>query len=148
LLPARAVAAYHRVMDRDRFEQLVADAIAALPERLRAAMDNVGIVIEERVRRKKAGEVGIRMGETLLGLYEGVPKIARGNSYSGALPDKITIFMGPILAMAGGNEAALADVVTEVVWHEIGHHFGFDDRALRALERKRRRRTGLPPIGH
>jgi len=130
---------YYPGMDEKGFEQLVEDAVAALPERLRGAMDNVGIVIEREVRRKKAGEVGIKVGEVLLGLYEGVPLDHRGPNYFGVAPDKITIFRGTIEQMAE-DDSDLAELVKDVVWHEIGHHFGFDEDELRRLERKRRRR--------
>jgi predicted Zn-dependent protease with MMP-like domain len=127
-------------MDRDEFEKLVAEAIAALPLTIRQAFDNVGFVIEDRARRQKAAEVGIRVDEVLLGLYEGVPKIERGSWYGGVLPDKITIFRQPIEELAGGDAAELQELVCEVVWHEIGHHLGFNERQLRALEKKRGRR--------
>lgn len=130
---------YNSGMERSTFERLVEDALDALPAHLRGEMDNVGIVIEDKVRRKKASEVGIHAGETLLGLYEGVPKSERGPNYFGVAPDKITIFR-QALEEEAEDDADLADLVKDVVWHEIGHHFGFDDAELEDLERKRHRR--------
>jgi len=129
-------------MEQAEFEGLVAEAIAALPPVIRQAFDNVAFVIEDRARRRKAAEVGIRVDEVLLGLYEGIPKIERGSWYGGVLPDKITIFRAPIEKLAGGDAVKLKDLVRDVVWHEIGHHLGFNERQLRALERKRGRRHG------
>lgn len=120
------------------FERLVAEAVTALPAQMRREMKNVAIIIEQKPRRKKLREVGIRLHETLLGLYEGIPLIQRDSGYSGVLPDKITIFKEPIEELAGGNPEKLADLVREVVWHEIGHHFGLSDPELRLLEKERK----------
>lgn len=120
------------------FERLVEEAVAALSPQARKEMKNVAIIIEQKPRRKKLREVGIRLHETLLGLYEGIPLIRRDSGYSGVLPDKITIFQEPIEELSGGSREKLADLVREVVWHEIGHHFGLSDPELRALEKKRK----------
>lgn len=124
-------------MTQNEFERLVEEAVLALPPHLRDRLDNVGFVIEDRARRAKATEVGITIDEHLLGLYEGISQIERGSDYFGVLPDKITIFRQPIEEMAE-DEADLAELVRDVVWHEIGHHFGFDDAELEALEEQRR----------
>jgi predicted Zn-dependent protease with MMP-like domain len=125
-------------MQKKHFEQLVCEAIAALSEKARAALDNVGFVIEEEARPKKAKEIGIRVDEVLLGLYEGVPKTGRGAGYFAVLPDKITIFQKPLEQMAQGDEKKLRQLISEVVWHEVGHHLGFNEKEIRALERRRR----------
>lgn len=127
-------------MHRESFENLVAEAVAALPARAREAMKNVDIVIERRPRHKKSGEVGIKRDEALLGLYEGIPLINRDSGYLGALPDKITIFQQPIEAFADGDAEKMTELVREVVWHEIGHHFGLSDPELRAFEEERKRK--------
>lgn len=121
------------------FERLVAEAVEALPAQARKEMKNVAIIIEQRPRRKKSREVGIRLHETLLGLYEGIPLIQRDSGYSGVLPDKITIFQEPIEELCGESPEKLAELVREVVWHEIGHHFGLSDPELRALEKERKK---------
>ncbi len=124
-------------MKRIDFEQLIREAIVALPEQGRKAMENVAFVVEEEVRHKKANETGIKIDEVLLGLYEGVPKTKRGTNYFGVLPDKITIFQKPIEELAGRDEKRLKKLVCEVVWHEVGHHLGFDEKGIRALEAKK-----------
>ena len=115
------------------FERLVVEATAALPLRVREAMKNVAIVIEQEPRRGKSGEVSIKRHETLLGLYQGIPLIERDSGYFGVLPDKITIFQKPIEALSGRSEKNLTALVAEVVWHEIGHHFGLSDPELDLL---------------
>ncbi|MBU0647501.1 metallopeptidase family protein [Patescibacteria group bacterium] len=126
-------------MNKNDFEQLISEAISALPEHGRKAMDNVAFVVEKEARRKKTKEVGIKVNEVLLGLYEGIPKTKRGAGYFGVLPDKITIFQQPIEELAGGNEKKLERLINEVVWHEVGHHLGFDEKEIRALEIKKRK---------
>ena len=127
-------------MNRKEFIGLVRKAIAALPAPARGAMENVAFVLEDEARRRKMYEVGIRRDQILLGLYEGVPKIKRGAEYFGVLPDKITLFRKPIEALAGGDPEKLRGIVQDVVWHEVGHHLGFDESGIRALEQKRKRR--------
>ncbi len=126
-------------MKRNDFEQLVREAICTLPEYARGVMENVAFVIEGEARRRKTNEIGIRVDEVLFGLYEGVPKTKRGAGYFGVLPDKITIFQKPIEEASGRNEDKLKKLIYEVVWHEIGHHLGFNEKEIRVLEAKRRK---------
>ena len=127
-------------MKKNNFEQLISEAISALPKHGRKAMDNVAFTVEKEARRKKAKEIGIQVNEVLLGLYEGVPKTKRGANYFGVLPDKITIFQQPIEELAGRDEKKLKKLIYEVVWHEVGHHLGFDEKEIHALETKKRKR--------
>jgi predicted Zn-dependent protease with MMP-like domain len=106
---------------RERFEELVADALDGIPTELGSYMDNVAVFVQD-----------VPPQANLLGLYQGVPLTARGISYSGTMPDRITIYRRPICAMSRSEE----DVVTEVrrvVIHEVAHHFGIDDPRLREL---------------
>lgn len=116
-------------VSRARFEELVADALDEVPEELAVGMENVAVVVEDwPSHTQRAGRRG-----TLLGLYEGVPLTSRGPvSYSGVLPDKITIFRGPLCARAR-DETDLAAQVRITVLHEIGHYFGLDDARLHEL---------------
>ena len=124
-------------MSPAEFETLVAEAVDGLPERIRREFENLAFCVENKARRAKAREVGVRVGGALLGLYEGVPLLERGAGYGPFPPDKITIFQAPIEEEAGGNPARIRELVAEVVWHEVGHHLGFDDRELRRIEKKR-----------
>jgi len=101
------------------------EALESLPSELRRAMSNVGIVIEEEPPP----------GMPLLGLYEGVPLTRRSSWYGGALPDKITIYRGPLERLYGRDRGKLRAQVRRVVLHEIAHHFGISDERLHELDR-------------
>ena len=76
-----------------------------------------------------------RPGERLLGLYQGIPLTERTSSYTGVLPDKITIFRGPLERISGGDERRLRAEIRHVVIHEVAHHFGISDERLLELGR-------------
>ena len=122
------------------FEKLVRQAVAALPSAAKGAMNNVAFMIEDEARRKRAGETSIKKGEILLGLYEGIPKTDRGAGYFGVLPDKITIFKKPLEELSGGDKKKLKNLIGETIWHEVGHHLGFDEKKIRALETRRNKK--------
>ena len=105
------------------FERLVEDAIASVPEPLAGFRSNVGVVIDEQAPP----------WQSVLGLYQGIPLTRRGTNYTGALPDKITIFRQPIERVYGTDPERLRDGVRHVVVHEIAHHFGISDERLREL---------------
>jgi predicted Zn-dependent protease with MMP-like domain len=103
-----------------RFESFVADALDSIPDEFAEQVENVAFLIEEDSERGN-----------LLGLYEGVPVTKRG-TYAGAMPDRITVFKGPICRMCSSEEEVRAQVRDTVV-HELGHYFGLGDRRLREL---------------
>jgi predicted Zn-dependent protease with MMP-like domain len=107
------------------FEQLVSDALDELPDDIGGLMTNVAVTVEDEPPD----------GQPLLGLYQGVPWGRRGPYYSGALPDKITIYRGPIERMSHGNQELLRNQVRRVVFHEIAHHFGISDQRLVDIDR-------------
>jgi predicted Zn-dependent protease with MMP-like domain len=109
----------------ERFEEYAADALESLPPELRSRMSNVELVVEDEPPP----------GRPLLGLYEGVPLTRRTSWYGGVLPDKITLFRGPIVRRAGGDPARLRREVRHVLLHEIAHHFGISDERLVELDR-------------
>jgi predicted Zn-dependent protease with MMP-like domain len=111
------------------FEQLVADALDSIPPELGRRMDNVAVTV---VEWPTAAQLGGRRG-TLLGLYEGVDLTHRSPlSYVAAMPDRITIFKGPISRMAHDDDE-LRRIVTTTVLHEVAHHFGISDPRLEEL---------------
>ena len=120
-----------RHMGRLEFEDLVRQAIERLPEEFLARLENIDIVVADRPTREQIGVSGVAAGETLLGLYEGVPLVDREN-YGLVVPDKITIFQMPIVEMCSTREELIDEVRVTVV-HEVAHFFGFDDRALRKM---------------
>ena len=107
------------------FEQLVADALDELPEDIRRLMTNVAVTVEDEPPP----------GQNLLGLSQGVPWGSRGPYYSGALPDKITIYRRPMERMTGGDPVRLRNQVRRTVFHEIAHHFGISDQRLVDIDR-------------
>ena len=109
----------------DDFDAVVAEALDALPADLRDFMSNVEVVVEDEPPA----------GSQLLGLYQGIPLTRRGSFYAGVLPDKITIYRGPLERLYGADGARLRREVRRVVLHEIAHHFGIDDDRLRELDR-------------
>ena len=115
-----------------RFERLVADAIDSLPAPFAARLQNVEVVIEAWPSRRQLRESETPPGNTLLGLYEGVPLTERGGGYGMVLPDKITIFHGPIEEMSSTDEEVRAQVRHTVV-HELAHFFGISDEQLRRM---------------
>jgi predicted Zn-dependent protease with MMP-like domain len=127
-------------MDREKFEDLVAEALNELPQEFEDRLENVDVVVMDHPTQRQLAKVG--RGMTLLGLYEGVPQTRRTRGYNLVTPDRITIFQKPIEAACRG-EAEIAVEIQRVVLHEIAHHFGLSDARLREIEsRKYRRRRG------
>jgi predicted Zn-dependent protease with MMP-like domain len=112
-------------MTIEDFEKLAGKAVRRLPREFRERLDNVVIAVEAAPTRAQTR----RFGRGLLGLYEGVPLSERGSFYSGAMPDKITLFMDNIAA-GRGSEAELLGAIRHTLMHEIAHHFGMDDDEL------------------
>ena len=121
-------------MDRERFQWLVTQAVDSLPEEFRTKLANIDVVVEDRPTKSQLTEAGLKRGETLLGLYEGVPLTKRGSHYGLVPPDKITIFQKTIEAECSHDAEIIAEI-QRVVRHEIAHHFGIGDARLNQLEK-------------
>ncbi len=126
-------------MRPEEFEESVERALLRLPERIRGMMDNVAVCVEDQASREQLDSVGVRSKNALLGLYEGIPQNAWGRGWGNNLPDKVTIFRIPIEKMSSGPED-MEELIRDVVWHEVAHHFGFDEEEVAALEEKWRSR--------
>lgn len=109
-------------MSRQRFEELVGDALDLIPDEFATAMDNVVVLVEDRDREHPS----------LLGLYHGVALTERTSQYGGVLPDRITIYREAILDICDNEDDVVEEVAITVV-HEIAHHFGVDDARLHEL---------------
>ena len=105
------------------FDQLVTDALDDLPDDIREQMTNVAVTVEDEPPP----------GQNLLGLYQGVPLPQRSTFHQMVMPDKITLYQGPI-ERAARNEEDLARVVYDTLWHEVAHYFGLNERQVRAAE--------------
>lgn len=109
-------------MEKEIFRKLVLRMIKKLPKIFRQKMENIEIVIEDGPVPQK----------TLLGLYQGVPLRHRGSWYGNVLPDKITIFQQNIERQCA-SDAEIERLVNDVLIHEVGHYFGFDEDDLRDI---------------
>ncbi len=119
-------------MQRRRFLRLVRQALDALPSPYRDWLANVDVVVERRPRAHHVRHTGLDPGDTLFGLYEGVPLTERPSDYGLVLPDKITIFQEP-LERECSNDGELVEEVRRTVLHELAHHFGISDEELERL---------------
>ncbi|MCK5590279.1 MAG: metallopeptidase family protein [Dehalococcoidales bacterium] len=126
-------------MDREKFETLVVEAIDNLPLEFRNKLENVDVIVEDWPTSRQLKEVKLSHRSQLLGLYQGVPQTNRGRGYGLVPPDKISIFRKPIEGQCHSNEE-IGVKITEVVCHEIAHHFGIDERTLRSIEDKKYRK--------
>lgn len=134
---------YNRLMDRAAFEKLVAEEFPrAIPEKFRGRIKNVGFLVEDEPSQEVRTREGLLQGETLLGLYQGVSNLDRGDFYGvgPTLPDTITLYQKPIEEEARATDGDVARVVRETIWHEIAHYFGFPEHEVNRRERERERR--------
>ena len=107
------------------FAEYAQDALDSVPADLHAHMSNVEIVVEDEPPP----------GRRLLGLYQGVPLTRRSSQYGGVLPDKITIYRGPLVRLFGRDPERLRQEIRRVVLHEVAHHFGISDERLIEIDR-------------
>jgi len=106
----------------ERFDELVTEALRSLPPELSKEIDNVAIFVEDEA-----------VGRSLFGLFEGIPLTKRGPmSYSGVMPDRITLYKGAIFRHCRNEEEVRAQVRKTVI-HELAHHFGISDERLSEL---------------
>ena len=118
-------------MTAREFEKLVEEGLALIPEKLRALISNVQIVIEDEPSEQLLDELGVPEDETLFGLYSGTPLTERTSEYA-ALPDRITIYRRPLLEEFDDPDELRHEVARTVI-HEIAHHFGLDEDRLAEL---------------
>ena len=111
------------LLSADAFDELVGHALDGIPSALADLIDNVVVLVEDEPPESE--------GE-LLGLYEGVPLTERDTQYSGVLPDRITIFRGPVLRVCATPEQVVDEIRITVV-HEIAHYFGIEEERLHEL---------------
>lgn len=101
-------------------------------------MANVVVVVEDEPSARQLAAGRVPRGHTLLGLYEGHPLPLRSVAQGFHLPDKISLFQGPI-ERAARDRSQLERVIYDTLWHEIAHYFGMDERQVRAAELRRSR---------
>ncbi len=100
----------------------------------RQSLGDVVLQIDELADPATARRLGLSHPMQLSGLYEGVPLNLQSVTASGMLPERITLYRAPILAEWRSTRVGLAELVSHIVIHEVGHHFGFSDDDMHALE--------------
>lgn len=113
------------------FEQLVDRALAAIPEPYRQALREVAVIVEDQPSPEQLHENEIEPGDTMYGLYEGVPRTDYAADWA-ASPNRITLFRLP-LQDDFPDPRDLEDEVRVTVLHELAHHLGIDDERLDEL---------------
>jgi len=110
------------------FHKYVAKAINEIPEEFQEKMKNVEILVEDFPDLETLDSLELDSEWELLGLYVGVPITEKSVFSMNVLPERIYLYRRPILAAAKNRN--MVELIREVVIHEVGHHFGFDDEAL------------------
>ena len=120
-------------MTRERFEALVARALRRLPRPFRERLANIAVVVEDWPDEATLQEMGVEPPDTLYGLYRGIDLTLRDSSYGNVLPDTIHIYQRPIEEDCSGEDD-MAELIRDVVVHEVGHYFGLDDATMESIE--------------
>jgi len=121
---------YH--VSKAEFAALIQEAIAELPPKFAAALDEVSIELKDRPTRRQLRSVGLEDDELLMGLYTGRPLTVRSVEDGPRLPDSIQIFQEDCEIACNSREQLLKEVRITVL-HELGHHFGMNENDLDAL---------------
>ncbi|RWZ78554.1 MAG: metallopeptidase family protein [Candidatus Microsaccharimonas sossegonensis] len=116
------------------FDQLISRAMDELPQEYIKGLDNVAILYADDPDEYQVQKSGLREGNILLGLYEGIPLTKRGDNYSFVLPDKITLFKHSMM-MVAHDQQQLYEQIKRTLWHEIAHYYGLDHERIHGLER-------------
>lgn len=122
-------------MTRQRFTQIVEEALRDIPARFRDAMHNVAVVVEDEPSPDLLADMDMEPGDTLFGLYHGTPLTERDSGYGNTLPDRISIYQLPI-EEACEDEEDIRQCVAETVIHEFGHYFGLSEEEIEEIEEK------------
>ena len=123
-------------MSPEQFEELVDQAWEEIPESFRDRFSNLAIFVEHEPSIEQLRSARVPRRGTLLGLYQGVPLLKRSVHYGMVLPDRVTLFQGPIERSARRPDE-IPDIVYNTLWHELAHHLGMNEREVRAAERRR-----------
>ena len=122
-------------MTREKFEQLVAEAITLIPKRFRREMRNIAIVVEDEPSAELLEEMEIEPPDSLYGLYQGTPLTERTSGYGNTLPDRVTLFKTPIEEDCDDEDDVRA-VIGETLIHEVGHYFGLSEEEIEEIEER------------
>lgn len=123
------------MLSDEEFDRLISKAMNELPQEYIKGLDNVAILYADEPDEYQRQKSHLAEGHLLLGLYEGIPLTKRGGGYTFVLPDKITLFKLPILAVVR-NEEELFQQIKRTLWHEIAHYYGLDHDRIHSLEHR------------
>ena len=121
------------VISDEEFDRLVTAAMDALPQQYIKGLDNVAILYADQPDEYQREKARLDNRHMLLGLYEGIPLTQRGAGYSFVLPDKITLFKHPLLAISKSPEDFF-EQVKRTLWHEIAHYYGLSHSDMHRLQ--------------
>ncbi len=119
----------------EQFEAMINKAMDELPQEYIKNLNNVAITYADKPTTEQLGKQGVKHGQLLLGLYEGIPQTQRGAGYALVLPDKITLFKHPLLQVTH-DQKSLFEQVKRTLWHEIAHHYGLGHDSIHRIEGK------------
>ena len=123
-------------MTRERFKELVEEAIDSIPRRFADEIKNVAIVVEDRPSRAVLDEMEMGPDDVLLGLYQGVPLPERQWAHGNALPDRITLYQKEIEDDCEDDEDEIVRAIGETLIHELGHYFGLSEDEIMEIEER------------
>jgi len=132
MTPAERLAG--RVPSAANIEAIAKATLDRLPSPFAESLDDVVLLIEEVASPDTARSLGLNHPMQLSGLYQGVPLHRQSVQQSGMLPERITLYRRPIIAEWQSTRVSLEQLVSHIVIHEVGHHFGFTDDEIHALE--------------
>jgi len=119
-------------IDVNFLKEVAEKSINALPEELKSRLDNIQVIVEDYPSLDFMKKLGITSKDKILGLYHGVPWGRRGRRYANVLPDVIVIYRKPIQKLCRSKNE-VKQKIEDVVLHEIGHYFGFNDEKLKRM---------------
>ena len=125
-----------RTPSSNEIDAIARRTLRRLPSPFAESLGDIVLMIEEVADPDTARHLGLDHPMNLSGLYEGIPLHERSIGQSGALPERITLYRRPILAEWRSTHFSIAQIVSHIVIHEVGHHFGFSDDDMHALERE------------
>jgi len=128
---------YTTPMTREEFEAMIIEELPrAVPERFRKKIKNIAFLVGDEPSDVVRREHGLSAGETLLGLYHGIPLPERGDGYGigATLPDTIELYQTSIEDAAEGYQEEIRRITRETLWHEVGHYFGLSDEEIEKRE--------------
>jgi len=132
MTPAERLA--RRTPDAADIEAIARQTLERLPSPFAESLGDIVLLVESIADAETARSLGLHHPMDLSGLYQGIPLNERSVEHSGTLPERITLYSRPILEEWRSTRVSLERLVSHILIHEVGHHFGFSDDDMHALE--------------